>query len=248
MSGGGPLPLGAISSDTKPSPRSYACVGCGSPFQDRSAWLFGGLCSACRKGREFRELRERMDAVVASVPSMHRAARFGAEQIAKWVPDSRARMSAERELRSTTVTLHGPSGSGKSTLAVAMLRSVVDAALAGDRPALDRAYSARFIPAWAIGEARSQHVLGAGEAPLIELAMTCSTLILDDIGKEDRRKRDAVVEVVHIRRMKELPIIITTEFDAESIARFYAGDEVDGSSMMRRLFAPPAIHVPVGLV
>jgi len=126
-----------------------------------------------------------------------------------------------------------------------MLNHLIKAAMSGDKAAMARVESGRFVRAEALGEARSQHALGADEAPLVAVAMNCSLLILDDLGKEDRRKREAVVQVLRTRHVDERPTIVTTELGPDAIVSSYASEGVDGTHLMRRLFTSPAIPIEV---
>jgi DNA replication protein DnaC len=203
------------------------------------------MCSTCADRRRRTEEHARLAAALEAIPAKHERAAFGSDELARFVRSDRAEALAERSAEQMLVTMYGRSGAGKSSLAAAMVRRVVERAAEGHAWARRRVVGVRWIPAWALGEARSQHALGADEAPLVVAAMNATLLVLDDLGKEAPRKRDGVVHVLHARWSKDLPTYVTTELDAEAVARSYSSDETNGEHLARRLFSPPAVAIRV---
>lgn len=229
-----------------PQTRAYRCEACEAPLPDRRAWLAaGGLCPSCAAARVARAHAERIQAVRETIPARFRDARFRTPAIAERVPSRLARAAAERALGALVVTLFGPPGCGKTTLAAALLNAALAAADKGNAPARRRALGAHFVLAFELAEARSQHALGEDEAPLVAEALDSTFLVIDDLGKEPPRKRDALVQVIHTRHATGRPTVITTELDADAIARVYATEASSGEYLQRRLFEAPAAVIDV---
>jgi DNA replication protein DnaC len=105
-------------------------------------------------------------------------------------------------------------------------------------PARDR----RFIRAGQLAVARIQNGAGQGEAHLVDLALACELLVLDDVGSESRVPSSAVADVIAERHDAMRPTIITTWLTADDVAR----DARYGEGIARRIFEESAVIVPKG--
>lgn len=240
----------------EPVVRAYACEICSAALPDRLAWLRGGgLCDGCVATRLAAEQLEQLAAAQRTIPALFRDVRFGEVAIARVVRGDtteamRACSAAYKQVQAVTewqtLVLHGPRRGGKTTLAVAKLYQAIDAASDGDQRARKLVRSARFVAAWDLGEARFRHALGDGEAPLVEAAMGASLLILDDLGKEARRGRDVLSQVLQERWASGRKTIVTTELDGRGVAGLYTTDACSGEYLQGRLFEQPAVAIRVG--
>jgi DNA replication protein DnaC len=74
-------------------------------------------------------------------------------------------------------------------------------------------------------------------------AMSAEVLIIDDMGKDPQRKRDALCYVVQERAAGGRQIIGTTELDSDGFAAAYSTPDSSGEYLMRRLSEPPAVVI-----
>lgn len=135
------------------------------------------------------------------------------------VSNRKARELAAKSLMAPKVVLKGLIGRGKTTLGAAML--IGRAGMLFDRG--QRCAGARFIPAMELGLARSQHRLGAGEAELVEEAMTADLVLIDDLGAEGPRDVEVISAVIHARHDQDLGLWITTGLTAAEVGQRYGG-------------------------
>jgi DNA replication protein DnaC len=120
-----------------------------------------------------------------------------------------------------SMSLLGTSGTGKSSSALALVRRIIDTAERVDLPPGDLAFAkgVRFIEARDLAQARKRHKLGNQEAPLERAARAATLLVLDDLGKEDARDQQPVVEAILGRRTATT--IVTSELDPAAITARY---------------------------
>jgi len=184
------------------------------------------LCSDCwdkraaaeveRQAR--REAQGRANETLRSIPPVYRWARLGSEDLAKLVTqDAIARATSDNGKLS--IVFMGLAGSGKTSLACAILRAKADAAGA----------VGMFVNAFAVANARSQHPIGHGEAPVVKDAMRSKVLLLDEFGA-DHGRNTAVAEVVHARYESQLPTLYTTGFSLVELKQRC------GDGVVRRVF------------
>lgn len=181
--------------------------------------------------------RARIEATLAQVPAEHADARFDLPELAARVKRPGAIDEARRAIGRPLVLLTDGAGAGKSTLAACLFHDVVDRALAGDRTAIDRAWTAFWTSAPSLARARREHKLGAGEAPEVRRALEASLLVVDDLGL-DREDRDgALAEVIYERRSTSAPTIVTTGCSYTELLHRY------GDGVARRLTSAPSVVV-----
>lgn len=128
------------------------------------------------------------------------------------------------------VAFLGPPGAGKSSLAAAMFRVVAIA-----ESSHGRLLGMRWMSSHKLAKARAGQALGDGEAPLVEMALTASLLVLDELGGEDPRYASAVGEVLYERHEQALPTWVTTGVGSKEIAARYGG------GIARRVFEGAAV-------
>lgn len=125
---------------------------------------------------------------------------------------------------SASLLFMGNTGAGKTSLAVAMLDAWV-------RLEPGKRTGARFVEAGWLSRARARHKLGE-EAPLVQSALTCPLLVLDDLGNEREDRDGCITDVIYGRSNAELPTWVTcglaldkltVEAFAEVLAKRYDG-------------------------
>lgn len=124
----------------------------------------------------------------------------------------------------------GKAGAGKSSLAAAALREWTRGSMR----------SSMFAPVRRLASARSQHKLGAGEAPYIARAMSVSMLLIDDLGGEvdGDVKSSAISDIIRERVEAGKALWITTGLGRNELEKCYDGGAI------RRLFEHSfAIHL-----
>lgn len=173
-----------------------------------------------------------------TIPASFRWAHFGPELDKRVDPPSA--IAGARELGPVSIVIAGPSGSGKTSLACALLREVIHAASraaklehlsAEDRTAFRIGMGARFMSAWRIAKAQIYNPLGK-MPPLLEDAIGCAVLVLDDLGMDYevyRASASAVREVLHERHAEHKRTIVTTYLRKPDIEKHY------GAGIARRL-------------
>lgn len=209
--------------------RTFPCRRCGKNI--------GRNCSICATCVLPHRLELRAQALYPardSIDKDYRWAQFDSPLLAGRV-GARAHVLAQARVlltgSETVVTIVGQTGSGKTSLACAMLSGAIEAAadLDCDRDTLERAKCAHFADAYALSVARAQHKLGGGEPPELVRAKAASVLVLDELGRDERKTSD-VAEVIRRRMAAGRPTIITTWQSQQEIKLAYDG------GIARRLF------------
>lgn len=202
--------------------RRFPCHRCGQDV-GRNCWI----CDACiepqRREDRARELKPARD----SIDDDYRWACFGNPLLLTRIAGRPTQIAGAMALLSQgekVVTIVGATGTGKTSLACAMLSSVIEAGvnLQCDGDTLRRAKRARFYHAYDLSVARGEHRLGGNEPPKITDAKTASVLVLDELGRDDRKTSD-VAEVIRRRLAMGLPTIVTTWQTQSEIAAAYDG-------------------------
>lgn len=193
--------------------------------------------------------RKSIAAVLGTIPARYRGIDLDTPEIGSRVRRAGALAEARAAIGAPMVTLVGGAGSGKTTLASAMLGSIVKAALAGDAASVRLALSASWISAPELARARPGQKLGEGEAPLVEEAIGCRLLVLDDVGMERQDIGGALFDVIYARHEREAMTIVTTGLTYQALIEKY-GDGVarrltEKSAATRIHCAPPATKKPV---
>ena len=213
------------------SPAPGRCP-CGAPSASEGP---RGLCATCARKREdaLREWNARaeqttreamLNSAKLSIPEAFRWAFFVAPDLVARVKRPEAITEAKAALEASGVVLVGAAGAGKTSVACAMLAELIRQAASGPPKDLRFAGSARFIGAYWLAKARAEHPLGDGEAPLVQLALGASVLVLDDLGAE-QSKNTALSEVIYERHAKGQRTIITTGFGYRVLQQRY-GDGI----------------------
>lgn len=204
----------------------FACKVCPDGITNQP----GGRCEPCGRQRD----RDRdLAPALESLPEKYDWALDSQELRALTgvaaIQEVRLALSATRVPR---VVLAGDAGSGKTGLAVATLRALIEAARKPDAKSwlVGRACGCRFVSAYGLSKARSQHPLGRGEAPLIQAALEATTLILDDLGSEKDGHASAVTEVLYERHAEGRVTWVTTWLTPDKATERY------GAGISRRIF------------
>lgn len=219
------------------------CAGCGAPCRVPDAIPRCVLCQE-RDAHDAarRTATEKVWRVCQTVPQRFRDARLGSSSLER-LTGSEAMVRASG-LVGKNAGILGAAGSGKTTLAVAML---VAAVIRGSRTAAadkdasmsgylwDRIDSIAFFSADTLADARSQHGLGRGEAPIISAAMGAHYAVIDDLGAERRGEEAALVSIARERFDNNRWTITTSGFTPSEIERRY------GAGLARRLFGEAEI-------
>lgn len=215
----------------------YVCKRCSQPIDGRKT---------CRQCDDAEWLERRLKPTRESIPKhFHWALDATPEKL-------RGRVQGSPELvrrglenpPSSGLLLLGGTGSGKTSLAVAMLDAWV-------RQDPRNRTGALFVEAGWLSRARARHRLGADEAPLVQAAMTCPLLVLDDLGSEREDRDGCITDVLWTRTNHDRPLWITCGLasDQQTIEGFAVAVEkrYDGgfarrlveSSKVARLGAKP---------
>lgn len=136
-----------------------------------------------------------------------------------------------------SVVLSSDTGFGKTSLTCAMLHRLRDGEVTkllarppGSRPTKNL-WALRDL-VWATGfdvtKARRENSLGEGESRLVQRAMTCKLLVLDEVGFEVQHDT-VIAEIANARYVAEKPTIVTTGLRADAFAKRY------GDACYRRL-------------
>jgi DNA replication protein DnaC len=171
---------------------------------------------------------KRRAALDALTPSAHRWARADAPELQDRVGLSGARHWAMHPPASTFVLLTGDAGSGKTSLACAAMRTAIVEHRA-------RLSGCLFVSAHRLGVARIQAKAGTGEPEVVERAMSCDWLLLDDLGSERDTANNAIPDVVFERYDRDAVTWITTGLHSDQIEKRY------GSGFLRRLLDRSAL-------
>lgn len=158
---------------------------------------------------------------VRTIPEAYQWATFSAPELAKRIIGD---FAGDSQLTSATIV--GPAGSGKTSLACAMFRQAIANGSRG-----------MFVSAFDLAKARAQSPLGQGECPLIERAISCRLLLVDDLGQERIFNNSAVSEVLFERHQRMRPLIVTTGLSPEQLIERY------GDGIARRLLEIGRVNV-----
>jgi len=130
----------------------------------------------------------------------------------------------------------GPTSIGKTSAVVWAVKRVVKqsrselrqrAAAAGHRGPIGIGARVCWARAVELANARLQHGLGAGEAPLVLKAEDADLLVIDDLGGETRS--DALEAVLACRYDRGLPTIVTSGKTSQELEERY------GQALLRRV-------------
>jgi DNA replication protein DnaC len=223
---------------TDTSCRKFPCRRCGEDIGRNVS-----LCDPCvlphRREERARLLKPARD----TIDNDYRWARFGAPALEARVVAKAHVLDAARKLLSegqTVITIVGGTGVGKTSLACAILAEEIEAGMnlhcAGD--VLKRAIGARFFHAYDLSVARAEHRLGGGEPPKVVEAKRASVVVIDELGRDERKTSD-VAEVIRRRLAASMPTIITTWQTQEEVKNSYDG------GIARRLFQRATL-IPLG--
>jgi DNA replication protein DnaC len=165
--------------------------------------------------------KQRAEALERSIPQVYRWARLSAPELGQRLLRKEALGETQRQVKSSRIVWEGSAGAGKTSLAVALLRA---------RAVTAERRSCLFVPAYRLAQARIQHPAGHGEAPLVETAIRCDVLLLDDVGNERDHAANAVPDVIFERDAADLPTWVTVGKTRAQLASMY------GAGIVRRLF------------
>lgn len=216
------------------------------------------ICQSCvednRRRAAARSALEQAEAYRASIETF---AAPGMQQLPDWPharTDTKAFLDAvhvklakvaKRYALDRTLTLLGATGTGKTTCAIAALHhqhdTFVQQTLAQhSRPAPQLALLRRLVwtTATALAQARRQHPLGVGEAPLIERALNAPLVIIDDLGHEPLGGSE-LWEVVDSAYQRGAKLLITSGLRPAAIRERY------GDAFFRRISETGAAVVEV---
>jgi DNA replication protein DnaC len=163
--------------------------------------------------------REALAALQVSLPQAYKWARFHVPELTARIGPAAARAEHDAIWRHPKLVFAGTSGAGKTSLAVACLRRWVRQEA---RPAV-------FVHAYALGAARIQHAAGHGEPEIVDRAMKCPMVLLDDLGGEREMAGSAVPDVIFVRHAADRPLWVTTGFTHGQLVKRY------GTGIVRRL-------------
>jgi DNA replication protein DnaC len=154
-----------------------------------------------------------------SVPPAYEWARFDAPELVARVGSAAARALADGIWSQPKLVFTGAAGAGKTSLAVACLR----------RWAAQSGRAAVFLHAYALSIARIQHAAGHGEPEIVERAMKCPMVLVDDVGSEREMAGSAIPDVIFVRHAEERPLWVTTGLTRPQLVTRY------GTGIVRRL-------------
>jgi DNA replication protein DnaC len=218
----GPMDLDSLLSRMS-GPRACKCgkTVCG-PF----------LCDDCHAREAKRQSAAQLAELRARIPPRYRWAGFGVPELEKRA-DTTALRVAQALKAAPWIILRGNSGAGKTSIAAALAADILDGFESSDVPAVKRALGLRWYSSHQLSKARAEHGLGRGEAPDVDLAITASVLVLDELGSE--RFPDVIGEILFARHddQRGKQTILTTWLTPEAFAIRYGG------GIKRRIFDEP---------
>lgn len=199
--------------------RRETCSRCGAAPAE-----MGQVCWLCR-----RTLRWHWLVRDIGIPPRFAWARLGASELAQRCGGANVvgQLAVAAYRCPRALALVGDSGSGKTSAAAALIVGAAAFDFAFDGvpahtyvfdSAIELAREASHIPTW------------QGEAARVTRAKEAGVLMLDEIGREDERQRQTIVEIIHARHDAERPTWITTGLVRADLGGRYGG------GVLRRLF------------
>lgn len=190
-----------------------------------------GRVDVSKARRDMTEMYRKQDVerAIARIPPAYAAAELDAAWLVELVgADTVAR--CHEAIGVPRVAFVGPPGAGKTSLAAAMFKLVARSETNRHEVARQR-----WVSAHKLAKARAGQPLGEGEAPIVEMCLDASLLVLDELGGEDPRYASAVAEVLFDRHEQARPTWITTGVGPKEIATRYGG------GIARRVFEGAAV-------
>lgn len=194
------------------------CVPCGAPTRC-SPSVREPACARCfdEAERVDAEARAARFAPIrgfdSTVPPRYAWAKLTSPELARRVKPSARIREIDGFISEPWVIFAGASGAGKTSLAVAALRERIRR----------QRESWTMLLAFRLGSARIQHRAGAGEAPLVDLAMKTPFLLLDDVGQEPKTEMNPISDILQERDAEQRPTWITTGLTRAEIGLRYGG-------------------------
>jgi len=202
------------------------------------------LCASCAKSIRSQpaerraEARSRLEPVIARIPEF--CVRFDAPEFSERVKSPRLAHVARRYEpdQRGSLALIGPAGTGKTLTAGAIVLRLADevteryvADKANNLQALGRVAHTLWVTAFDLCNARRQHQLGAGEAPLFLRAERAPFLVLDEVGQETGDS-SWLLEFLNVRYAAGFPTLSTSGLTRSQLEQRF------GSGAVRRLVEP----------
>jgi hypothetical protein len=175
-----------------------------------------------------KELKRHLMCAYATIPEGMDWCRLGDPKWREKCCDDGRRFVAGWTKEAGSAVLWGKTGVGKTIAAIALMHRILDAArdLPVDKMPTHKlrwAAGIAFVSGPDLALARRMNKLGA-EAPLVELAMRASLLVIDEIGHEyfNPDGDTTLFEVLNHRYLgKKRPTIVTSELNREQLMARY---------------------------
>lgn len=181
-------------------PEWKECASCGKETMRERCWDCEQAAQAAQERRE--------NLAACGLPSRFDWASIDAPELAERVHAKRGLATVMRwAMEAKHLIVAGKTGTGKTSLAVACLRQ--------------RAPRCLYVRAERLARAPIEHHAGQGEALIVERAKKVHTLLIDDLGTDERTSVSAVRDVVFARHDANLDTWITTGLTAGQIESAY---------------------------